>query len=181
MERLAEFYKKQVVPKMKEKLGYKNDMEVPKISKVIVNIGTGPAIKEPKMLDVMIRDLIKITGQKPVQTKAKRAISGFNIREGMVVGLKVTLRKARMYDFLERFINIVLPNVRDFKGLPKKGFDGHGNYTVGIKEQVVFPELRTEEITRLHGLEININTTGKTKEETETLFRFIGFPIAKDN
>lgn len=181
MRRLVEIYKQQVVPKMKERLGYKNNMEVPKISKVIVNIGIGPAIKEPKMLDIMIKDLIKITGQKPIQTKAKHAISGFNIREGMVVGLKVTLRKARMYDFLERFINIVLPNVRDFKGLSKKGFDGHGNYTVGIKEQVVFPELRTEEITRLHGLEININTTAKTKEETETLFRFLGFPIAKDN
>lgn len=181
MERLAEFYKKQVVPKMKEKFGYKNNMAVPKIAKVVVNIGVGPATKDPKMLDVMIRDLVKITGQKPVQTKAKRAISGFNVREGMVVGLKVTLRKARMYDFLERFIKVVLPNVRDFKGLSKKGFDDHGNYTVGIKEQVVFPEMRTDDITKLHGLEINVSTTAKTKVETEVLFRCLGFPIAKDN
>lgn len=177
MSRLQKLYKEQVIPKMKAEFGYKNDLAVPKILKVVINIGTGKALKDPKLLDMMINNLKKISAQVPVKTKTKKAISGFGIKAGMVVGLKVTLRKTRMYDFLDKLINVVLPRVRDFRGLSIKSFDKKGNYTIGFKEQIVFPELRSDEVEKIHGLEVCIQTTAKNNKEGAALLKHLGFPI----
>lgn len=172
-------YKKEVIPAMKQKFGYKNDMAVPRIEKVVVNVGIGSIIasKDDKAQESITKDIILITGQKPLTTLAKKAISAFKIREGMPVGLKVTLRGKRMYDFLSRLVNIVLPRTRDFRGLNLKSIDEDGNLTIGIKEHIIFPEISQEDIRKIFGLEITIVTHTKNKEKALELYKLMGFPI----
>jgi len=177
---LEQKYIQEAVPKMKEKFGYKNDLSVPKITKTVVNIGIGNILKDEKARELIIKDLEIITGQKPLPTQAKRAVSGFKIREDMVIGLKTTLRGKRMFDFLFRLINIAIPRTRDFRGLDSKSIDGGGNLTIGIKEHIIFPEVPQEDIRRIFGLEVTIVTSAKTKKEGLELFRLLGFPIKKD-
>ncbi len=179
---LKEKYIKEVIPKMKEKFKHKNDLAVPKIERAVVNIGIGSsALKDGKAQERISNDLVLITGQKPVPTLAKKAIAGFKTREGMVVGLKVTLRGKRMYDFLSRLVNIALPRTRDFRGLSPKSVDQNGNLTIGIKEHIIFPELSTEDVKRIFGMEVTIVTKAKNREEALELFKLLGFPIKKDN
>lgn len=177
MARLFEQYKQEITPKMMEKFAYKNVMQVPKIDKVIINIGVGEAIQNPKALDGAVNDLMIITGQKPIITKAKKSIAGFKLREGMPIGCKVTLRGERMYDFLNRLVNIVLPRVRDFRGVSPQAFDGRGNYSLGIKEQTIFPEIEYDKIDKIRGLEVIIVTTAKTDEEARELLKSMGMPF----
>jgi len=177
MARLFEQYKQEITPKLMEKFAYKNVMQVPKIDKVIINIGVGEAIQNPKALDGAVNDLMIITGQKPVITKAKKSIAGFKLREGMPIGCKVTLRGERMYDFLNRLVNIVLPRVRDFRGVSPQAFDGRGNYSLGIKEQTIFPEIEYDKIDKIRGLEVIIVTTAKTDEEARELLKSMGMPF----
>jgi len=160
-----------------EKFQYKNIMQVPRIDRVVVNIGVGEAIQNPKALDGAVNDLQLITGQKPVITKAKKSIAGFKLREGMSIGCKVTLRGERMYEFLDRLINLALPRVRDFRGISPDAFDGRGNYSLGIKEQTIFPEIEYDKIDKIRGLEVNIVTTAKTDEEARELLRAMGMPF----
>lgn len=178
---LQKKYKKEVILEMKKKFGYKNNLAVPRIEKVVVNIGTGAALKDPKLLEVMKNTLKEITGQIPVQTKARRSVSGFNIKQGMFVGMMTTLRGFRMYEFLNKLINVVLPRVRDFKGLSRKSFDGHGNYSLGLKEHMVFPEIKAEEVEKIHGLEISVITSAKNDKEGEALLELLGFPFEREN
>jgi len=177
MARLLELYKQEITPKLMEKFGYKNVMQVPKIEKIIINIGVGEAIQNPKALDGAVNDLIAITGQKPIVTKAKKSIAGFKLREGMPIGCKVTLRGERMYDFLNRLVNIVLPRVRDFRGISPQAFDGRGNYSLGIKEQTIFPEIEYDKIDKIRGLEVVIVTSAKTDEEARELLKSMGMPF----
>jgi len=177
MSQLKDKYIKEVIPAMQEKFGYKNKLAVPKIIKVVVNTGIGKTLKDEKMQETIVRDLAMITGQKPVFTQAKKAISGFKIRKGMKVGLKVTLRKKRMYDFLDRLIGAAIPRIRDFRGIPEKSIDHSGNLTIGIKEHIVFPEIAHEDVRIIFGLEITIATNAKNKKEAVELFRLLGFPI----
>ncbi|HAA08696.1 MAG: 50S ribosomal protein L5 [Syntrophomonadaceae bacterium] len=177
MARLYEQYKNEITPKMMEKFQYKNVMQVPRIDRVVVNIGVGEAIQNPKALDGAINDLQLITGQRPVVTKAKKSIAGFKLREGMSIGCKVTLRGERMYEFLDRLINLALPRVRDFRGVSPDAFDGRGNYSLGIKEQTIFPEIDYDKIDKIRGLEVNIVTTAKTDEEARELLRAMGMPF----
>jgi len=176
---IEEKYKKEVIPQMKQKFGYKNDLAVPRIEKVVVNVGIGSVIvsKDEKAQKSITEDLTLITGQKPLITLAKKAISTFKTREGMPVGLKVTLRGKRMYDFLSRLINIVLPRTRDFRGLNSKSIDGNGNLSIGIKEHLIFPEISQDDIRRIFGLEITVVTHTKNKEQALTLYKLMGFPI----
>ena len=174
---LQEKYKKEIIPLMKEKFGYKNDLAVPKIKKTIVNVGIGSFSKDNQMQELVTKDLSLITGQKPVPTLAKKAISAFKIRKGMVVGLKVTLRGKRMFDFLSRLINIAIPRTRDFRGLPVKLVDNSGNLNIGIKEHIIFPEISSEEIKKIFGLEVSVVTNAKTREEALELFKLLGFPF----
>jgi len=176
---LKKIYETQVIPKMKEEFGLKNDLAVPRVEKVTINIGTGQAAKDPKFVEVAEATLNRVAGQKPVKTLAKKSISAFKIRAGGAVGLMTTLRGKRMYDFLDRLINVALPRVRDFRGLDTKGIDGQGNFTIGLKENIVFPEIKSDEVERTHGLEISITTTTKTREEGLALFKYLGFPFAK--
>jgi len=177
MARLYELYKNEITPKLMEKFQYKNIMEVPRIDRVVVNVGVGEAIQNPKALDGAVNDLTLITGQRPVVTKAKKSIAGFKLREGMFIGCKVTLRGERMYDFLDRLINLALPRVRDFRGVSPDAFDGRGNYSLGIKEQTIFPEIDYDKIDKIRGLEVNIVTTAKTDEEARELLRAMGMPF----
>jgi len=177
MARLFEQYKQEITPKLMEKFAYKNVMQVPKLEKVIINIGVGEAIQNPKALDGAISDLMIITGQKPIITKAKKSIAGFKLREGMPIGCKVTLRGERMYDFLNRLINIVLPRVRDFRGVSPQAFDGRGNYSLGIKEQTIFPEIEYDKIDKIRGLEVIIVTSAETDEEARELLKSMGMPF----
>jgi large subunit ribosomal protein L5 len=177
MARLNDLYKLEIVPRLMEKFKYKNIMEVPKIDRVVVNIGVGEAIQNAKALDGAVNDLTTITGQKPVITKAKKSIAGFKLREGMSIGCKVTLRGERMYDFLDRLINISLPRVRDFRGVSPQAFDGRGNYSLGIKEQTIFPEIEYDKIDKIRGLEVVIVTTAKTDEEGRELLKGFGMPF----
>lgn len=165
---------------MKEKFGYRNNLSIPKIRKVVVNVGVGSVLRDEQVQQLVARDLATITGQKAVATIAKRAISAFKVREGMVVGYKVTLRGKMMFDFIDRLINVVLPRTRDFRGLESKSVDKSGNLTIGIKEHIIFPEISQEEIKKIFGLEVTINTDAKSKEEALELFRLLGFPIKKD-
>ena len=174
---LKEIYKKEIIPKLKEAFGYKNALQVPKIEKVVLNVGVGKGLKDKAFIENVTSTLTRISGQKPVETKAKKSISNFKIREGQVVGMKVTLRGQRMYDFLEKLINISLPRVRDFRGLSLKALDKDGNLNIGIKEHIAFPEIKADEIEKLHGLEIAIITTAKTKKEGEALLKAFGFPF----
>ncbi len=177
MAKLLEQYKQEITPKLMEKFAYKNIMQVPKIEKIIINVGVGEAIQNPKAMDGAVNDLMAITGQKPIITKAKKSIAGFKLREGMPIGCKVTLRGERMYDFLYRLINIVLPRVRDFRGVSPQAFDGRGNYSLGIKEQTIFPEIEYDKIDKIRGLEVVIVTTAKTDEEARELLKSMGMPF----
>lgn len=176
---LYEKYKKEVVPALQKELGFKNVMQVPKIKKVIINAGIGRFVKEPRYIDNVENTLSKITGQKPMRTKAKKSISNFKIREGMEIGVAVTLRGARMYQFLEKLVSITLPRVRDFRGLSEKSFDKNGNYTIGFKENMAFPEIKAEELEKIHGLQITINSNAKNKAEGKALLVHMGFPFTK--
>jgi len=176
---MEEKYKKQVIPAMKQKFGYKSDMAVPRIEKVVVNVGIGSIIasKDEKAQEAITRDITLITGQKPLVTLAKKAISAFKIREGMPVGLKITLRGKRMYDFLSRLVNIVLPRTRDFRGLNSNSIDEDGNLTIGIKEHIIFPEISQEDLRRIFGFEITVVTHTKNKEKALEMYKLMGFPI----
>ncbi|MFA6271841.1 MAG: 50S ribosomal protein L5 [Patescibacteria group bacterium] len=180
MNILKEKYNKEIAPALMEKLGYKNAMAVPKIDKVTLNVGVGRAINDPKFLDVVKHNLERITGQKPVFTKSKKSISNFKIRAGMTVGIMVTLRGDRMYDFLTKLIYISLPRVRDFRGIPKKSVSDKGSLSIGFVEHTVFPEIHPDEIEAIHGLEVNISTTAKTKEEGLALFTLLGLPFQEE-
>lgn len=172
-----DYYKKEVVPKLQKDFGYKNIQAVPVVKYVTVNIGLGAGLKDAKFLETTEKTLRRITGQKPVQTKARKSISGFKIREGMVVGEKVTLHGLRMWDFLEKLIKVTCPRVRDFQGLSVKSFDGQGNYSIGFKEHIAFPEIRSDEIELIHGLQVTVGTSAKTNKEAEALLRHLGFPL----
>ena len=179
MNRLVEKYKNEVVPSLTEKYGYKTPMLAPKIEKIVVNIGVGDAVANSKMLEAAMSDLEKITGQKPIETKAKKSIASFKVREGHKIGCKVTLRGEKMYEFLDKLISISLPRVRDFRGVSPKSFDGRGNYTLGIKEQLIFPEINFDEVVKVRGMDIVIVTTAKTNEEAFDLLKELGVPFRK--
>ena len=179
MNRLEEKYKKEVVPSLMEKYNYKTVMLVPKIEKIVVNMGVGDALANSKNLEAAVSDLAKITGLKPIETKAKKSIAAFKVREGHKIGCKVTLRGERMYEFLDKLISIGLPRVRDFRGLSSKSFDGRGNYTIGIKEQLIFPEINFDEVEKVRGMDIVIVTTAKTNEEAYDLLKELGVPFRK--
>ncbi|WP_371365842.1 50S ribosomal protein L5 [Sporomusa rhizae] len=176
--RLKEKYKQEVAQAMMEKFGYKNVMEIPKVEKVVINMGVGEAVGNPKVLDAAVNDMTLIAGQKPVVTRAKKSIAAFKIREGMPIGAKVTMRGERMYQFLDKLFNISLPRVRDFRGVSPKAFDGRGNYTLGIKEQLIFPEIEYDKIDKIRGMDIIIVTTAKTDEEARELLRLMGMPFS---
>ncbi len=178
MSRLKEKYNDEVAKSLMEKFGYKNVMEIPKIEKVVINMGVGEAVSNPKILDVAVNDMTIIAGQKPVVTRAKKSIAAFKIREGMPIGAKVTLRGQRMYQFLDKLLNIALPRVRDFRGVSPKSFDGRGNYTMGIKEQLIFPEIEYDKIDKIRGMDIIIVTTAKTDEEARELLKLMGMPFS---
>ena len=177
MARLQDFYKQTVVGELLAKFGYQSVMEVPRITKITLNMGVGEAIGDKKVLEHAVADMTKIAGQKPVVTKAKKAIAGFKIREGYPIGCMVTLRGERMFEFLDRFITIALPRVRDFRGVGGKGFDGRGNYNVGVKEQIIFSEIEYDKIDALRGMNISITTTAKTDEEAKALLTAFKFPF----
>jgi large subunit ribosomal protein L5 len=177
MSRLKEKYQKEILDQMMERFQYKNKMQVPRVTKVVLNMGVGEAIENARALDGAINDMTVISGQKPVVTKARKSIAGFKLREGMSIGCKVTLRGNRMYDFLDKLINIALPRVRDFRGVSPAAFDGRGNYTLGIKEQVIFPEIDYDKMDKIRGLEVVIVTTAQTDEEARELLRFMGMPF----
>lgn len=179
MNSLQEKYKKQVMPALKEKFGYKNVNATPKVLKVIVNVGTSHGLKDPKFNEFVENTLIRITGQKPVKTLAKQSISNFKIRKGQVVGMMVTLRGHRMYDFVDKLVNITFPRIRDFRGLDPKHIDKHGNLNLGFKENISFPEIKSDEVERLHGLQITLTTSAKSREEGLELFKLLGFPFIK--
>ena len=179
MARLKEFYYNEIVPAMKKKFGYKNDLEVPKLDKIVINMGLGEAKDNPKVLESATKDLEVITGQKPVITKAKKSIANFKIRQGMSIGCKVTLRGEKMYEFADRLINLALPRVRDFRGVSPDSFDGRGNYSLGIKEQLIFPEIDYDKVDKVRGMDIVFVTTAKTDEEARELLSGFGMPFRK--
>lgn len=180
MPDLRNYYKNSVVPAMMTEFGYKNVMQVPRLVKITLNIGVGEAVDTPKSLDAAVDDLTKIVGQKPVVTKAKKSVASFKLREGKAIGVKVTLRQSRMWALLDRLINTALPRTRDFRGISGDAFDGRGNYTLGLREQLIFPEIEYDKIDKVRGMEITIVTTAKTDEEGRRLLRLIGMPF-KDN
>jgi large subunit ribosomal protein L5 len=177
MARLQAHYREKIVPSLTEKFGYKSVMEVPRLTKITLNMGVSEAVADKKVMDHAVGDLTKIAGQKPVITKSKKAIAGFKIRDGVPIGTMVTLRGVRMYEFLDRFVTIALPRVRDFRGISSRAFDGRGNYNVGVKEQIIFPELEYDKIDVLRGLNISITTTAKTDEECRALLTALKFPF----
>ncbi len=179
--RLAETYKEKVVPALMERFQYKNIMMVPRLTKISINIGVGEAASEPKLLETAIQELGQITGQKPQIRKARKAISNFKLREGQAIGCRVTLRKKYMYEFLDRFITLAVPRIRDFRGLSNTSFDGRGNYTLGIREQIIFPEIDIDKIPRIQGMDISFVTTAKTDEEAFALLSELGMPFKKKN
>lgn len=177
--RLLERWRKEIVPAMMKRFGYKNAMQVPYVEKISINVGAGEAVQDPKILDGIVEELALIAGQKPVITRARKSISNFKLREGMPVGVRVTLRRARMYEFFDRLINAAVPRIRDFRGFSDKSFDGRGNYTIGIKEQIIFPEIDVDKVTRIFGMDITIVTTAETDEEAYELLRNFGFPFVR--
>lgn len=179
MARLKDKYRNEVLPAMMQKFGYDNVMQVPKVEKVIINVGLGEAIQNSKAVDAAVGDLMTITGQKPITTKAKKSIAAFKLRAGMTIGAKVTMRGERMYEFVDRLFNIALPRVRDFRGISDKSFDGRGNYTMGLKEQLIFPEIEYDKIDKVRGMDITFVTTAKTDEEARELLRLMGMPFVK--
>jgi large subunit ribosomal protein L5 len=179
MNRLQEKYKSEITPALMEKFNYSSIMESPRVSKIVINIGVGDAVANPKVLDDAVNELTLITGQKPLVTRAKKSIATFKLREGMPIGCKVTLRGDRMYDFLDKLVTIALPRVRDFRGVNPKGFDGRGNYTLGVKEQLIFPEINYDKISKIRGMDIVFVTTAKTDQEAFELLKLFGMPFRK--
>jgi large subunit ribosomal protein L5 len=177
--RLGDYYKASIVPSLMKTLSYKNVMQVPKLEKIVVNMGVGAAVADPKVLEEATKELEAVTGQKSSVRMARKSISNFKLREGMKIGAKVTLRKVRMYEFLDRLINVALPRVRDFRGLSDKSFDGHGNYTIGIKEQIIFPEIDIDKVSRIMGMDITFVTTAKSDNESYELLKEFGVPFIK--
>ena len=179
MARLKETYRSEVAPALMKKFEYSSVMQIPKIDKVVINVGCGDARENPKVVDAIIADLAQITGQKPVTCKAKKSVANFKLREGMVIGVKVTLRGEKMYEFLDRFFNLALPRVRDFRGINPNSFDGRGNYNMGIKEQLIFPEIDYDKIDKVRGMDICVVTTANTDEEARELLTLMGAPFEK--
>ena len=177
MTRLQEKYEKEIIPAMIEKFGYKNIMEVPKLEKIVINMGVGEAKENQKVLESAVSDLTIIAGQKPILTRAKKAVANFKIRENMAIGCKATLRKAKMYEFADKLVSIALPRARDVRGVSSKSFDGRGNYSLGIKEQLIFPEIEYDKIDKVRGMDIIFVTTANTDEEARELLRFLGMPF----
>jgi len=177
MTRLQEHYQKKVVPELKAKFGYANAMQVPRITKITINMGVGEALTDKKVIEHAVADMEKIAGQKPVVTRARKSIANFKVRENWPIGCKVTLRRARMYEFLDRLVNIAIPRIRDFRGLPARSFDGQGNYSMGVKEQIIFPEIEYDKIDALRGMDITITTTAQTDEEARALLQAFNFPL----
>lgn len=178
MARLKEKFLNEAAPALQQRFNYKNVMQIPKIEKITINIGLGEAVLNPKALDGAIQDVLAIAGQKPVVTKAKKSIAAFKLREGMPIGVKVTLRGDRMYEFVDKLINVALPRVRDFRGVSPKSFDGRGNYSLGLREQLLFPEIEYDKIDKIRGMEIVFTTTAKTDEEGRELLKLLGMPFA---
>lgn len=177
--RVKETYKNEIVPALMKDFSYSNVMQVPKLEKIVLNIGLGEAVKDIKVLEAAVKDLTKIAGQKPIVTRAKKSIAAFKLREGMPIGAKVTLRGTMMYEFYDRLVNFSLPRIRDFRGLTDKSFDGRGNYTLGIREQIIFPEIEYDKIDKIRGMNITINTTAKNDEEGKALLKHMGMPFVK--
>ncbi|MFP4183174.1 MAG: 50S ribosomal protein L5 [Halorhodospira sp.] len=177
MATLRKLYQEQVSPALQERFGYRNIMQVPRLEKIVINMGLGEATKDKKILEAAQEDLAKISGQKPMVTRARKSVAGFKIREGWPIGCKVTLRRERMYEFLERFIHVAAPRVRDFRGFSPRAFDGRGNYNLGIREQLIFPEIDYDEIDRVRGMDITMTTTARTDEEGKALLEGFGFPF----
>ncbi|MFQ5925121.1 MAG: 50S ribosomal protein L5 [Dehalococcoidia bacterium] len=180
MSQLKERYQKEVVPTLMGEYGYKNVMQAPRLEKIVINIGLGEAIKNPRALEAAERDLAAISGQHPVITRAKWSVSGFKVRAGMAIGMMVTLRGDRMYDFFDRLVNAALPRLRDFQGTPRNAFDGRGNYTLGIREQIIFPEIEYDKVDKIRGMEISIVTTARTNEEGRRLLELLGVPFQRE-
>ncbi len=176
---VKERYHQEVVPAMMKEFGYKNRMQVPRLEKIVINVGMGEAISNVKMLDAAVKEMTQIAGQKPVVTRAKKSIAGFKLREGLPIGAKVTLRRDRMYEFLDRLLYAALPRIRDFRGISLKAFDGNGNYTLGIKEQLIFPEINYDEVMAIHGMDITLVTSASNDTEGRALLRNFGFPFRK--
>ena len=179
MARLQQFYREKVVPQLRSELGINNPMEVPKITKITVNMGVGEAVADKKVIEAAAGDLAKITGQKPVMCQARKSVATFKVREGLAIGCKVTLRGARMYEFLDRLISVALPRVRDFRGVSPRSFDGRGNYNMGVKEQIIFPEIQYDQIDQLRGMDITITTTAKDDKAGRALLEAFNFPFRK--
>ncbi|MEE4242077.1 MAG: 50S ribosomal protein L5 [Desulfopila sp.] len=179
MGALREYYETECVPALKEEFGYKNSMEIPKITKIVLNMGLGEAVQNPKIIEGAVTELSRIAGQKAVVTKAKKSIATYKLREGMPIGCRVTLRGEKMYDFFSKLVNISLPRVRDFRGLSPKGFDGRGNYSLGVKEQIIFPEIDYDKIDKIKGLNITIVTTAQSDESGRSLLKMMGMPFRK--
>ncbi len=177
MARLQEFYKETVVKQLMEQLGLKNVMEVPRITKITLNMGVGEALADKKVMENAVNDMAKIAGQQPIVTKARKSVAGFKVREGWAIGCKVTLRRERMYEFLDRLVNIAIPRIRDFRGLSPKSFDGRGNYNMGIREQIIFPEIEYDKIDALRGMDISITTTAKNDDHGRALLAAFNFPF----
>jgi large subunit ribosomal protein L5 len=177
MARLKEVYDKELIPQLTKEFSYKNVMQVPRLEKIVINMGLGEAIQNVKILDSAAQELSAISGQKPVITKARKSIASFKLREGMPIGCMVTLRKDRMYEFLDRLVNVALPRVRDFKGISPKGFDGRGNYSLGVKEQLIFPEINYDKVDKIKGMNITVVTTARTDEEGRALLKLLGMPF----
>lgn len=177
MARLKEIYEQEVVPALVEKFGYKNKMQAPRLIKVVVNMGVGEAVQDSKALDGAVADIMAITGQRPIITRAKKSVSNFKIRKGMPIGCKVTLRGERMWDFLDKLFNVVLPRVRDFRGVSDRAFDGRGNYSLGLREQLIFPEIDYDKVDRVRGMDITIVTSAETDEEARELLKLLGMPF----
>lgn len=177
MARLREVYRNEIAPKLKEELGLENVMEIPRITKITLNMGVGEAVADKKILENAVNDLTLISGQKPVVTKSRKSIAGFKIREGWPIGCKVTLRQDRMYDFLEKLISIAIPRIRDFRGISPKSFDGRGNFAMGVNEQIIFPEIDYDKVDKLRGLDITITTTARNDDEGRALLRAFNFPL----
>lgn len=177
MTRLEEFYKEKVIPQLQEKFDYKNIMEVPKITKITINMGLGEAVGNKKVLEAATEELAKIAGQKPIVTVARKSVASFKIRDGYPIGTKVTLRSSRMYEFLDRLVNVAIPRTRDFRGLSPKSFDGRGNYNMGVKEQIIFPEIDYDQVDELRGMDIAITTTARSDEEGRALLSAFSFPF----
>ncbi|AHK16935.1 MAG: 50S ribosomal protein L5 [Thalassolituus sp.] len=177
MSRLEQLYKTEVVAKLKEEFGYKNIMEVPRVTKITLNMGVGEALGDKKLMDSAVADMEAIAGQKAIVTKARKSVAGFKVREGWPIGCKVTLRRARMWEFMDRLVDVSLPRVRDFRGINPKSFDGRGNYSMGVKEQIIFPEIEYDKVDKIRGMDVTITTTAKTNDEGRALLKALQFPF----